>query len=42
VFLLVALAYHAARTNRAAEAEELATRALASEPYPPPLEISIS
>ena len=40
VHLLVTLAYYATRTNRAAEAQELAERALACEPYPPPLEIS--
>lgn len=41
VTLLVVLAYYAARKNRAAEARELAERALACEPYPPPLEICI-
>ena len=41
VYLLVMLAYYAARTNRAAEAQELAERALACEPYPPPLDICI-
>jgi DNA-binding CsgD family transcriptional regulator len=40
VHLLVTLAYYATRTNRAAEAQELAERALACEPYPPPLDIS--
>jgi DNA-binding CsgD family transcriptional regulator len=40
VDLLVLLAYHAARANRAAEAQELAERALACEGYPPPLAIS--
>ncbi len=39
VYLLVLLAQYAARTNRAAEARELAERALACEPYPPPLDI---
>jgi DNA-binding CsgD family transcriptional regulator len=40
VDLLVLLAYHAARANRAAEAQELAERALACEGYPPTLGIS--
>src|SRR5919198_42363 len=40
VDLLVMLAYHAARANRAAEAQELVERALACEGYPPPLAIS--
>ncbi|MGZ6669549.1 MAG: LuxR C-terminal-related transcriptional regulator [Solirubrobacteraceae bacterium] len=40
VDLLVTLAFHAARGNRAAEAQKLAERALASERYPPPLAIS--
>jgi hypothetical protein len=35
VYLFGTLAYYAARMNRAAEAEELAKRALACEPYPP-------
>ena len=39
VYLLGMLAYNAARLNRAAEAQELAERALACEPYPPPFEI---
>jgi len=39
VYLLVVLAYHAARTNRASEARRLAERALECEPYPPPLDI---
>jgi DNA-binding CsgD family transcriptional regulator len=39
VTLLVVLAWYAARKNRAVEARELAERALACEPYPPPLEI---
>ena len=39
VHLLVMLANYAARGNRSAEARELAERALACEPYPPPLEI---
>ena len=39
VYLLALLAYYAARTNRAAEARELAERALTCEPYPPPLDI---
>jgi DNA-binding CsgD family transcriptional regulator len=39
VHMLVMLASYAARANRAAEARELAERALACEPYPPPLEI---
>ena len=34
------LAYYATRTNRAADAQELAERALACQPSPPPLEIS--
>jgi DNA-binding CsgD family transcriptional regulator len=39
VNLLVLLAWHAAEVNNhAAEAQELAGRALACEPYPPPLE----
>ena len=37
--LLVMSASYAARGNRAAEAQELAERALACEPYPPPMEI---
>ena len=41
VYLLVMLAYYAARTNRAAEARELAERALACKPYPPPLDVCI-
>jgi DNA-binding CsgD family transcriptional regulator len=40
VDLLVVLAYHAARANRAAEAQDLAERALACEGYPPTLAIS--
>ena len=39
VYLLVMLADHAVRGNRAAEARELGERALACEPYPPPLDI---
>jgi DNA-binding CsgD family transcriptional regulator len=39
VYLLVMLAYYATRGNRAAEAQQLAERALACEPYPPPLDI---
>jgi DNA-binding CsgD family transcriptional regulator len=39
VHLLAMLALHAAQSNRAAEAEELAQRALACEPYPPPLDV---
>jgi DNA-binding CsgD family transcriptional regulator len=39
VHVLVMLASYAARANRSAEAQELAERALACEPYPPPLEI---
>jgi DNA-binding CsgD family transcriptional regulator len=39
VYLLVMLASFAARANRSAEARELAERALACEPYPPPLDI---
>jgi hypothetical protein len=39
VYLLVMLAYDSARANRAAEAQALAERALACEPYPPPLDI---
>jgi DNA-binding CsgD family transcriptional regulator len=42
VDLLVLLAYHAARANRAAEAQGLAKRALACEGYPPTLGISTS
>jgi DNA-binding CsgD family transcriptional regulator len=41
VHLLVMLARHSAGTNRAAEAWELAQRALACEPYPPPLDICV-
>ncbi|MBV9001824.1 MAG: AAA family ATPase [Solirubrobacterales bacterium] len=36
--LLVTLAYHAANLNHAEEAQELAQRALAYEPYPPPVD----
>jgi DNA-binding CsgD family transcriptional regulator len=36
VGLLVMLGYYAARMNRADEAQALAERALASDPYPPP------
>jgi DNA-binding CsgD family transcriptional regulator len=39
VYLLAMLAYYAARDNRAAEAQGLLERALACEPYPPPLDI---
>jgi DNA-binding CsgD family transcriptional regulator len=39
VHVLVMLASYAARANRSAEAQELAERALACKPYPPPLEI---
>ena len=39
LYLLVMLASYAARANRAAEAQELAERALACAPYPPPLDI---
>jgi DNA-binding CsgD family transcriptional regulator len=39
VHVLVMLAQYAARTNRATEAQELAERALACRPYPPPFEI---
>jgi DNA-binding CsgD family transcriptional regulator len=39
VYLLVVLAYYAARSNRAEEARELAERALAGQPYPPSLDI---
>jgi DNA-binding CsgD family transcriptional regulator len=35
--LLLTLAYDASRANRADEAQELADRVLACEPYPPPL-----
>jgi hypothetical protein len=42
VDLLVMLAFHAARANRAAEAQELAERALECEGYAPPLAISTS
>ena len=42
VYLLVMLASYAARANRAAEARELAERALACEPYPPPLDICMT
>jgi hypothetical protein len=41
VYLLVMLAYYAARRNRAGEARQLAEQALACEPYPPPLDICI-
>jgi DNA-binding CsgD family transcriptional regulator len=41
VYLLVTLAYGAARANRANEAQELAERALDRDAYPPPLEICI-
>jgi DNA-binding CsgD family transcriptional regulator len=37
--LLVMLAYNASRANRVDEAQELAERALACEPYPPPFSI---
>ena len=40
VNLLVMLGFHAARANLAAEARELAERALASEEYPPQLDSS--
>jgi DNA-binding CsgD family transcriptional regulator len=40
MILLVMLGFHAARANRAAEASELADRAMASEGYPPPLDTS--
>ncbi|MBV9367552.1 MAG: AAA family ATPase [Solirubrobacterales bacterium] len=40
VYVLVVLAYYATRRNHAEEAQELAARALTSEPYPPPLELS--
>jgi DNA-binding CsgD family transcriptional regulator len=39
VYLLAMLASYAARANRAAEARALAERALACQPYPPPLDI---
>ena len=39
-YLLVPLAYQAARENRAADAQALAERALACDPYPPPFAIS--
>ncbi len=39
VHVLAVLGLHAAQSNRAAEAEELAQRALACEPYPPPLDV---
>jgi DNA-binding CsgD family transcriptional regulator len=39
VHLLVMLAYHAARMNHAADAQDLAERALACEPSPPPFEL---
>ncbi|MGO9902868.1 MAG: helix-turn-helix transcriptional regulator [Solirubrobacteraceae bacterium] len=39
VYVLAVLANHAARANHAAEALELARRALACKPYPPPLEL---
>jgi DNA-binding CsgD family transcriptional regulator len=41
VYLLVMLAEYAMRGNRAAEAQELAERALACEPYPPPVDCSV-
>jgi DNA-binding CsgD family transcriptional regulator len=40
--LLIMLANYAARTNRAAEAQELTERALAYRPYPPPRELSMA
>ncbi len=39
IYLLVMLADYATRGNRAGEAQGLAERALACEPYPPPLDI---
>jgi DNA-binding CsgD family transcriptional regulator len=39
VYVLVVLAYYAARRNRAEEARKLAERALAGQPYPPSLDI---
>jgi hypothetical protein len=39
--LLAVLALYAAQLNRAGEAREVAHRALACEPYPPPLDISM-
>jgi DNA-binding CsgD family transcriptional regulator len=38
-YVLVMSASYAARGNRAAEAQELAERVLACDPYPPPIEI---
>jgi DNA-binding CsgD family transcriptional regulator len=40
-WLLAMLAYCAVRTNHASEGQELAERALACEPYPPPLDLSM-
>jgi hypothetical protein len=37
--VFVTLAYHAAQENRADEAQALAERALAFDPYPPPFQI---
>ncbi len=42
VYLLVALVNHAARSGRAPEAKELAERAMACAPYPPPPELMMS
>jgi DNA-binding CsgD family transcriptional regulator len=42
VHLLVMLALYAAQGNRAGEARALAQRALACEPYPPPLDICMA
>jgi hypothetical protein len=40
LYALATLAYYAARANRAEEAQRLAERALACDPYPPPHDIS--
>ena len=42
VHLFVMLALYAAQGNRAGEARELAERALACEPYPPPVDICMA
>jgi DNA-binding CsgD family transcriptional regulator len=42
VYVLVLLVNHAARSGHAGEARELAERAMACEPYPPPLDTALS
>ena len=42
VYVLVLLVNNAARSGRAGEARELAKRAMACEPYPPPLDTALS